>query len=179
MENQLDEVIRTIEPVDAGYLEEKFVARVELLENGCWQWHGTYDKPRPNYKKRVPTFWAATKRNNGKLMRAYAYAYETRIGELPDSTKFAFVNKCGHDLCANPYHYDLITRQKLVVEVAKSVGAMHKTNRISLVEVCKNGHPRTEESTYHYTHNGEPKMRCHICQKQRQREGYHRRKAKA
>jgi hypothetical protein len=176
MEKEIDEVVRTIDPVDASYLEEKFVARIELLENGCWQWHGTFDKPRPPFtKKRSPVFWTGLKRNTGKLVRAYAYAYETRVGELPDLSKFAFVNKCGHDLCANPYHYDLITRQKLVVEVAKSVSAMHAKNRI--IVFCKEGHPESEANTYRYSVKGEQRVRCLICQKAKGKEIYRKRKA--
>lgn len=166
---------QTIDPITADQIELNFVARIELLGNGCWLWHGSHDKPRKSNPKRVPTFWQGTNRGNGKIVRAYAYAYEKRIGELPDPVKFAFRNECGQDLCVNPNHYRIETRKEMVMRESQPLAA--KSNREN--PMCQNGlHERTPENTITFTDKGKSVSRCHPCMKATQLRKYYRNKNK-
>jgi len=135
---------RTINPVSADTIELNFVARVELLENGCWLWHGSVDTPHGKNIRPVPTFWQATCRADHKLVRAYAYAYEKRVGELPDQKHFVFRNECGLLLCANPSHYRIEARREMNERESLPVArAKAKAN-----PMCRKGlHERTPENT--------------------------------
>ncbi len=167
--------IATLSPGSVDQIELNFVARVELLENGCWLWHGTFDKPRPRQPKRVPTFWRGTNRANGKIIRAYAYAYEKRIGELPDPKKFAFRLECGNDLCVNPTHYRIEPRRTMTMRESLP----NARQALLSNPMCLNGlHERTPENTITFTYKGEPQSRCHPCMKATQRRKHHRNKAK-
>ena len=167
------EGVPTIEPMSADIIELNFVKRVELLENGCWLWHGSVDTPHGKNKRPVPTFFAATNRANHKVVRAYAYAYEKRIGELPDQKKIALVNTCGLDLCANPYHYKPTPRTEIMDTYARPAqSATAKAN-----PMCRNGlHERTPENTLYQ--GKDKKGRCAPCTRETQKAKYYRNKAK-
>jgi hypothetical protein len=165
---------RTIEPITADKIETNFVARVELLENGCWLWHGSVDRPRTNNNRPVPTFFAANGRADHKLVRAYAYAYEKRIGELPDQKFLVFRNACGLALCANPYHYTIEKRGEILANEATPI----LLKKVASATKCRNGlHDKTPENT-HYVGSAKKPV-CRPCRKETERTKYHRRKAKA
>jgi hypothetical protein len=165
---------RTIYPVSADKIEMNFVARVELLENGCWLWHGSVDTPHANNKRPVPTFFAANGRADHKLVRAYAYAYEKRIGELPDQKFLVFRNACGLDLCANPNHYKIEKRGEILANEATPI----MLNNLATATKCKNGlHDKTPENT-HYVGSAKKPV-CRPCRKATERAKYLRNKAKA
>ena len=165
---------RTIDPVSADQIELNFVARVELLENGCWLWHGSVDTPHANNKKPVPTFWAATSRADHKIVRAYAYAYKKRIGELPDQKVLVLRNACGLDVCANPYHYEITPRKEILANEATPV----MLNNLKTATKCKSGlHDKTPENTAIW--GAEKKSVCLPCYRLAKKEIYKRNKAKA
>ncbi len=165
---------RTIEPITADKIELNFVARVELLENGCWLWHGSVDTPHGNNKRPVPTFFAANGRADHKLVRAYAYAYEKRIGELPDQKFLVFRNACGLALCANPNHYTIEKRGEILEKEANPI----LRHNLATATKCRNGlHDKTPENTLYVGSAKKPV--CRPCRKETERTKYHRRKAKA
>lgn len=165
---------RTIDPVSADQIELNFVARVELLENGCWLWHGSIELQHANNGKPAPTFWAATSRANHKIVRAYAYAYEKRIGELPNTKTQVFRNACGLLACANPYHYEIIDRRSILDNEATPV----KERNEKTATKCRSGlHDKTPENTIYVGSAKRPA--CHPCRLATQRRKYHRNKAKA
>jgi len=165
---------RTIEPLTADKIEMNFVARVELLENGCWLWHGSVDRPRTNNNRPVPTFFAANGRADHKLVRAYAYAYEKRIGELPDQKFLVFRNACGLELCANPNHYKIEKRGEILEKEANPI----LRHNLATATKCKSGlHDKTPENTIRVGSAKKPV--CHPCRLATQRRKYYRNKAKA
>ena len=165
---------RTIDPVSADKIEMNFVARVELLENGCWFWHGSVDTPHANNKKPVPIFFAANGRADHKLVRAYAYAYEKRIGNLPDQKVLVLRNTCGLEVCANPSHYSIVARREILDNEATPVKKENEKNATK----CRSGlHDKTPENTIQVGSAKRPV--CHPCRLATQRAKYHRNKAKA
>ncbi len=164
---------RTIEPITADQIELNFVARVELLDNGCWLWHGSIELQHANNGKPVPTFWAATSRANHKIVRAYAYAYEKRIGKLPNPKTHGFRNVCGLLACANPNHYEIIDRRSILNNEATPVKKQNEKNATK----CRNGlHDKTPENTILVGSARKPV--CHPCRLIAQRRKYHRKKAR-
>lgn len=164
---------RIIEPVTADQIELKFVERVELLENGCWLWHGSM-KNASNPKKGtkpVPVFSAATSTTTRKLFTAHRYAYEKRIGQLPDQKVSALQNTCGLIRCVNPEHYELITRKSILLKAATPTIAK---SRRSATKCTKGLHDRDPESP-HYTKSGK-RVPCQLCTQEIQRVMYQRKK---
>jgi hypothetical protein len=162
---------RTIEPITTDIIEMNFVARVELLDNGCWLWHGSIDGKK-NTGKMLPTFWAATSRANHKILLAYRYAYEKRIGQLPDQKTYVLRNQCGEMLCANPYHYQIVLRKSIVLNEATPV--MRHNQKTALM--CRKGlHERNAENTALMGKDKRPF--CLPCSKAHRRARYLREKA--
>ena len=163
MENELDEVVRTIDPVDASATEDRFVAKVELLENNCWLWHGSFSpaKSSNGYKRRA-LLWYGKGRKHGKMVFAHRYAYESRIGELPDQRYYALEQDCSTELCVNPEHFTLKHREVFAHRYHPNAMATIKANPL-----CQNGlHERTPENLIDQKiGNGKSRKLCRPCLK--------------
>lgn len=148
---------KILEPKDVSHDELRFVARVELLANGCWLWHGQTQKADKWRPIKVPLLWTGGgKYKGGKTKIAYRYAYEKRIDKLPNSRYWALIRQCEVELCVNPYHYDLVERKTLALAVRPNLIASIKAN-----PMCKNGlHERTPENV---VRNGTGRT-CRPCQ---------------
>ena len=162
----------TIEPVTPDEIELKFVQRVELLDNGCWLWRGSMNKSNKGGKP-VPVFSAATSPTTRKLFTAHRYAYEKRIGQLPDQKVSALQNTCGLIRCVNPEHYELITRKGILLKAAIPIIA--KTRR-SATKCVKGLHDIDPDNPY-YTISGK-RVHCQSCTQEIQRVMYARKKAR-
>lgn len=147
---------RKIEPLTADKIELDFVARVELLENGCWLWHGTNVEQVNNGKKILPTFFMQID-GKSKIVIAYRYAYEKRIGKLPNPTYDALRRTCGDlALCVNPEHYKLYNRGKMIRIEAAPVFLKNIKNR----KTCRAGlHEATPENTVYQKPTNAPTCR--------------------
>jgi hypothetical protein len=161
---------RTIKPLTADKIELDFVARVELLDNGCWLWHGTNQEQTNNGRKIIPTFFLKVA-NKYKIVIAYRYAYEKRIGKLPNPTYHALRRTCGDlALCVNPNHYELYNRGEYIQETATPVMRENQRNATT----CQRGlHPKTPENTIYQKPSNTPT--CLPCRQA----SWLRRKAKA
>lgn len=165
---------RTIDPITADQIEINFTKRVELLDSGCWLWHGTVYAPRASNANSVPMFFAATSRANHKLLPAHRYAYTKRIGELPDQKFFVLRNTCGLVLCVNPNHYTLEKRGEILANEATPI----MLNNLATATKCKSGlHDKTPENTILV--GSAKRSTCRPCRLATQRRKYHRNKAKA
>jgi hypothetical protein len=164
---------RTIKPTTADQIESKFVERVELLDNECWLWHGQMKssaKPEKGTKP-VPVFSAATSTTTRKLFTAHRYAYEKRIGRLPDQKVAALQNTCGLVRCVNPHHYELLTRQTILLKAATPTRAKIRRSATK----CEKGlHDRDPENPYR-TKSGK-RVPCQPCTQEIQRAMYQRKK---
>lgn len=163
--------VRTIEPVSADQIEMNFVARVELLENGCWLWHGTIDQPHNKNAKRSPRFWRGTNRANGKVVGAHLYAYEKRVGAVPNPVKFVLRNECGQDVCVNPKHYRVESRAVMTGRESLPQARHAVTSRA----LCKNNlHDKIPENIVTNYRHGIPVTRCLPCARINRRLRYQR-----
>lgn len=163
----------TIDAITPDQIELKFVERVELLENGCWLWHGSMNNSKNPKKgtKPVPVFSAATSTTTRKLFTAHRYAYEKRIGQLPNQKVSALQNTCGSIRCVNPEHYELITRKGILTKAATPIRAKMRRSATR----CEKGlHDRDPENP-HYTKSGK-RVHCQPCTQEIQRVMYQRKK---
>lgn len=166
-------VRNTIEPVTPDEVELKFVQRVELLENGCWLWHGsmsTITKKRP---REVAVFSSTIAYKTYKKFTAHRYAYEKRIGQLPDIKVAALQNTCGLIRCVNPQHYELVTRKGILLKAA--IPTIAKRRR-SATKCVKGLHDKDPDNPY-YTSSGK-RVSCQSCTQEIQRVMYARKKAR-
>jgi len=133
-----------LSPINANITEINFARRVEIMDNGCWLWHGSFQPAKAsNGYKRRPLLWSGQGRLNGKIVFAHRYAYESRIGELLNQRYYALEQTCELDLCVNPNHYELKHREIFAHNSHPNLIASIKAR-----PKCKNGlHDRTPENT--------------------------------
>jgi hypothetical protein len=104
-------------------LEERFYAKVEKIEGGCWLWIG-----RLNRSGYGDLYY------DGKKRRAHRISYEIHVGEVPDGM---FVcHSCDVPMCVNPAHLWIGTNEENMRDmVAKG---RHKTAaRMAIKNVSK------------------------------------------
>ena len=148
-------------PLTQNITELNFARRVEILKNGCWLWHGSFSLPSKDRPTRQPLLWAGQGRLNGKMVMAHRYAYESRLGKLPDQRYYALERTCEQELCVNPRHYELTHRKKLALASRPMLLASIIAN-----PMCRNGlHERTPENTVIHKDKGGTRRTCLPCQK--------------
>lgn len=113
---------RKIQPI-----EQRFLAKVEKLDSGCWKWlggkyangYGAFYMPYPDGKSR-----------NGLAHRA---AYEIFRGKIPPS--LVLDHTCKDRLCVNPDHLEPVTQKENLLRGAGVVGEHARATH------CVKGHP--------------------------------------
>jgi hypothetical protein len=137
---------------------ERFMQRVERVENGCWLWTGTVHK-----------FGYGVARHRGHRVRAHRLAYELFIGPVPDGLTVDHVchngsgcdggHACLHRRCVNPAHLEAVTNGVNVLR-GESPLARHarKTH-------CPRDHEYTSENTRVYR----GKRYCRACHRDYER----------
>jgi hypothetical protein len=162
-----------LSPINANITEINFARRVEIMDNGCWLWHGSFQPAKAsNGYKRRPLLWSGQGRQNGKMVFAHRYAYESRVRELPDQRYFGLEQDCSTELCVNPRHYILTQRKVFADDARPSAFAVIKAN-----PMCRNGlHERTPENTAIV--KGRRSPTCKPCLKKSASEASKRHKAK-
>lgn len=120
----------------------RVASRAARDSNGCWVWQGKRD--RDGYG----TMWIY---RDGKKHTRFAHrvAYEAFIGQIPEGLQIDHL--CRNRACVNPEHLEAVTTQE---NTRRGVVAR------GLDDHCKNGHPRTPESTYV---SGTGTRTCRIC----------------
>jgi hypothetical protein len=149
-------------PINANITEINFARRVEIMDNGCWLWHGSFAPAKKcNGYKRRPLLWSGQGRS-GKIVFAHRYAYESRIRELPDQRYFGLEQDCSLDLCVNPRHY-ILTKRKVFADDARPMALAE----VKAKPMCRNElHERTPENTATIkTKNGGTRTTCQPCLK--------------
>jgi hypothetical protein len=103
---------------------ERFMAKVETLPNGCWQWTAFID-------------WYGYGRFglNGKSTTAHRAAYVLLVGEIPAETQIDHL--CRNRGCVNPAHLETVTQKTNAERGARAM----RTH-------CKHGHPFDAQNTH-------------------------------
>jgi hypothetical protein len=100
---------------------ERFWARVQPVESGCWLWTGPIDR-------------AGYGRTGSGPPLAHRFAWQQIRGALPE---LELDHLCRVRACVNPDHLEPVTR------------AVNNQRAALAKETCKQGHPWTAASTLH------------------------------
>ena len=73
-------------------LEDRIMAKVKILKNGCWMWTGTVDREDSGGVMKI----------DGKKFTVRRILWEIHNGRLPD--KVRLVARCKKQKCVNPAH---------------------------------------------------------------------------
>jgi hypothetical protein len=129
---------------------ERFWMCVAPQPSGCWHWTG-YILERNGYGLFRPT--------NGPSRIAHRWGYSVLVGPVPRMLQLDHVchtldkscpgGACLHRRCVNPAHLEPVTNWE------NSQRSRRKND-----DCCKNGHPRTPESTYQTPYG---RRKCRVC----------------
>lgn len=133
--------------VDLHFFHERFVSKVRILDNGCWEWTAYKGK----YGHGV--FYA-----DGRPQQAYRWAYERVNGNLSSSKiyldHFKYPNECIGPSCVNPEHVrPTSSRENTLRGNTLASANLSKTS-------CSNGHEFTSENTKYDKYGN---RRCLAC----------------
>lgn len=122
----------------------RFMAKVEVLPNGCWFFTGKKGNGGYSY------FWF-----DSKSRLAHRFIYEQVVGSIPDGWQVDHLchgrdpecpsdPSCLHRACVNPEHLEAVPpRENVMRSTGLAAENVAKT-------YCANGHPFTEDNTYVY-----------------------------
>jgi len=136
-----------------GSEEERFWAKVQIADNGCWLWTGAKTKG-------YGTFGLARKSGATKnlLVKAHRWAYEYCIGPIPEGLEPDHL--CRNCACVNPWHLEPITQVQNVYR-SDSISSLNAQKLF-----CKSGHSNWRHTIHK---NGRLKRRCITCERIRER----------
>ncbi len=110
---------------------ERFLAKVEFTDMGCWLWKGSKDKD--DYGRFEV---------NKKPALAHRFSYEYFCGPIPDDLEPDHL--CRNHPCVNPDHLELVSHGENIRR--GDLKAMGNPRRIK--DHCPKGHPYNKENTY-------------------------------
>lgn len=126
-------------------LPTRFWAKVHTVASGCWEWHGSMNRPN-GYGQ----FWIA-----GRLRLAHRVAYEALVGDVPDGLDLDHL--CRTRTCCNPAHLEAVTRR---VNIVRGDRAKVSRDAAARITHCLRGHEYTEANTYRKRQGG---RQCRTC----------------
>ena len=120
-------------PVSEGEIWSRFMAKVSIQENGCWEWAGCLTHGYGIFH--VP----GTK---NCVARAHEFAYQHLVSPVPEGLELDHL--CHNPKCVNPKHLDPVTHQENMIR-----GLAFNSNRGNCLKThCIQGHPFNETNTY-------------------------------
>ncbi len=124
----------------------------------CWEWIGSIDKNTGYGGVYVKHPLYAKTRNN---YAAHRLTYELFVGDIPEGYEIDHLCKVRH--CVNPVHLEAVTRAE------NNSRSSSPSSLNAKKTVCHNGHPLTEENTFHRINSVHktPMRQCVICSRLR------------
>lgn len=116
-----------------GTEEIRFWEKVEITENGCWEWLGAISDGYGTFSLASPSF-----RVKGKMVKSHKWAFEYLVGPVPDGLEID--HTCRNRRCVNPDHLEPVTS---LINGMRGQG-MGALNAMKLF--CKRGHPLSGEN---------------------------------
>lgn len=116
---------RATDLTDQDDLLRRFMAKVQVVESGCWEWQGWLR--RDGYGIFAP--------KRGFQFRAHRWYFEAAVGPIPEQTPH-LDHLCRNRRCVNPAHLEPVTQ----AENNRRAG-MAKSH-------CIHGHEYTAENVY-------------------------------
>lgn len=128
---------------------ERFLSKISIAENGCWEWTGVLTR------KGYGMFW-----NSGRMGLAHRYSYMFFKGSIPDGLDLDHL--CRNPKCVSPDHLEPATRKENVRR-GLAPSAMRARHRAKTR--CPQGHPYDTRNTRVYR----GKRYCRECNNNRRR----------
>lgn len=116
---------------------ERFLEKIEIAPNGCWEWSGARTK---GYGKFAA---GRTVDKTRRIVLAHRFAYEAFKGPIPEGLEPDHL--CRNHGCVNPDHLEVVTRLENVRR-----GEVRNSNRRrgEAISHCPKGHPYDKANTY-------------------------------
>lgn len=127
-------------------LPDRFWAKVQVNEAGCWLWRAS-TTGWSGYGK----FWA-----DGRFALAHRQSYEALVGAVPAGLELDHL--CRVRRCVNPAHLEPVTH---AVNVQRGGQADANRRRGAAVTHCVRGHAYDAENTY--WRSGDGQRVCRAC----------------
>lgn len=125
--------------------KEKFLEKIKVNDNGCWEWQSTID-----------TGGYGQLKEHGKILSAHRLAYELFKGAIPQGLTIDHL--CRNRRCVNPDHLEVVTMRENILR-GNGVTAMN-----ARATHCVNGHPFDLFNTYFLSVGW---RHCRICAAER------------
>lgn len=145
-----------------GIVGPKFVAKIQVLDSGCWEWVRSFSTFGYGY------FYDS---RQGKNIRAHRWLYAQLNG---DPGKLFVCHHCDNRKCVNPEHLFVGTNTDNMRDASQKGRLIRDVTRFLSATHCRKGHLITPE-TMAVLSNG--KRQCRMCRRKRQLEWLRRRKA--
>lgn len=138
-------------------LPERFWDKINVTEQGCWEWNGTLH--RKGY---------AQCKLGGRTRQTHRVAYTVLVGPIPDGLDIDHL--CRVRRCVNPSHLEPVTAAENNRRAARAKGRNARARKTH----CPQGHPYDEANVY-----TDPRgdRQCRTCRRERNREAAARRRA--
>lgn len=117
--------------------EIKFISKIKVLENGCWQWMGGIEKKTG--------YGYFSIKVGGKFVKRKAHRVAYQLFEKNLDPSLVIDHECKNRFCVNTKHHRQVTIGVNSTENSIGVTAMNKSKT-----QCKNGHGFDDENTYIY-----------------------------